>query len=136
MDRVIDLTGQRFGRLLVLHRVKNVRPARACWHCRCDCGNEINTLSWSLRSGETRSCGCLLREIARSIQPNVAASNIRHGHTRVGVISKEYEAWRHLTARYSDIPTRWLRFEAFLEDLGPRPKGARLEREGQSFRWS
>lgn len=136
MNRAIDLTGQRFGRLIALHRVENVKPARACWRCRCDRGKEINTLSWSLRGGETRSCGCLVREIARHTQPYAAAANLRHGHTRGGVISKEYEAWRHVTARYRHIPTRWRRFEAFLADVGPCPTGARLKREGLSFRWS
>jgi hypothetical protein len=136
MDRAIDLTGQRFGRLIALHRVENVKPARACWRCQCVCGTEIETLSWSLRSGETKSCGCLAREIARLTQRNAAAANIRHGHTRGGIISKEYEAWRHVTARYGDIPLRWQRFEAFLADVGPRPSRARLKREGLSFRWT
>lgn len=34
----------------------------ACWHCRCDCGNEIDVPTRYLKSGNTRSCGCLNRE--------------------------------------------------------------------------
>lgn len=58
MNRVIDLTGQRFGRLEVLGRAPN--PAgmkRAWWLVRCECGTVRPMRSWSLRDGNT-SCGC------------------------------------------------------------------------------
>lgn len=63
MGRIKDLTGQRFGRLVVVElapfRSKN---SRAIWRCSCDCGNTIYTLSSSLVSGNTKSCGCLSKE--------------------------------------------------------------------------
>lgn len=60
-----DLTGRRFGRLVVLQQIP--RPeyyADSCtwWLCRCDCGAEVKVRSMSLNSGNTRSCGCLMRE--------------------------------------------------------------------------
>ena len=61
-----DLTGHRFGRLLVLSLVNDVAgeniPTR--WLCRCDCGREVVVRGYNLKSGQTRSCGCLQREMA------------------------------------------------------------------------
>ena len=66
---VKDIAGQRFGRLTVL-RLATVdeRPAvlnaGAYWVCRCDCGRETVARGYALRKGQTRSCGCLQRELA------------------------------------------------------------------------
>lgn len=58
--RLVDLTGQRFGRLVVLSRVVGVTQDRyAVWHCRCDCGNFCDVSSGRLVHGITSSCGCL-----------------------------------------------------------------------------
>jgi len=74
---LIDLTGQRFGRLTVLERAENYKQyldcgwytTKATWLCRCDCGTECIVIGANLRRGSTRSCGCLrsekLRERAR-----------------------------------------------------------------------
>lgn len=66
---IIDLAGQRFGRLTVLYRVDNtITPngkSRVTWHCKCDCGNECDVLGNYLRIGDTKSCGCLSSLIDR-----------------------------------------------------------------------
>ena len=54
----IDLTGQRFGKLLVLKYTKTEKNV-AYWLCQCDCGNQIEISSHSLVTGNTQSCGCL-----------------------------------------------------------------------------
>ncbi len=63
----VNLTGMRFGRLLVL-RFSGITsrrsPKRAYW-CRCDCGTEKNIRGCSLTSGGTKSCGCLRQESSR-----------------------------------------------------------------------
>lgn len=53
-----DLTGQRFGRLTVMHRAEN-RGGRVFWHCLCDCGNEKDIPASTIKDGRSRSCGCL-----------------------------------------------------------------------------
>ena len=55
-----DLTGQKFGRLTVLSRAPN-KNKRTMWHCKCDCegGSEIDVEAYNLKSGHTKSCGCL-----------------------------------------------------------------------------
>ncbi len=58
-----DLTGQRFGRLTALYHVARSDRARGSyWHCRCDCGSELDVHTESLLRGLTRSCGCWNRD--------------------------------------------------------------------------
>lgn len=64
MPALIDRTGERYGRLLVTGRGQNVgRTKQAAWDCRCDCGTVVTVLGDNLRTGNSRSCGCLHREI-------------------------------------------------------------------------
>jgi hypothetical protein len=56
--RLVDLTGQKFGYLLVLNRAENKIRGRPRWLCRCDCGNAKCIDAGNLRSGASRSCGC------------------------------------------------------------------------------
>lgn len=57
----LDLTGQRFGRWLVLGPAENIGKYRA-WHCQCDCGNRKIIRGNSLIKGLSRSCGCFRKE--------------------------------------------------------------------------
>src|SRR5438128_3392534 len=61
--QLYDLTGQRFGRLMVLHRIPSVRGTHTWWECRCDCGTLTQVASDKLTSENTRSCGCLQSEV-------------------------------------------------------------------------
>lgn len=54
-----DLTNQRFGKLTVMYDTKVRKQGNIVWHCKCDCGNEIDVRGKSLIGGETQSCGCL-----------------------------------------------------------------------------
>lgn len=54
----LDLTGQRYGRLVVLRPAENI-GGRTAWLCRCDCGREKVVKTSRLRSGHTSSCGCM-----------------------------------------------------------------------------
>lgn len=56
--RLCDLTGQRFGKLLVTGREGATPSGYALWRCRCDCGNEIVVESRRLRRGSIKDCGC------------------------------------------------------------------------------
>ena len=54
----IDLTGQRFGKLVALFPIYNENGGHTLWHCKCDCGNTCNIDMGNLRSGKSQSCGC------------------------------------------------------------------------------
>ena len=58
MPKLIDLTGKKFNKLLVLERAENIGK-KVAWRCLCDCGNETIVEGYSLKSGQTKSCGCL-----------------------------------------------------------------------------
>lgn len=60
MSKLIDLSGQRFGRLTVLERSheSKCKNRQAKWKCLCDCGNITYSGGYELRSGSTISCGC------------------------------------------------------------------------------
>lgn len=60
MNKVLDLTGQKYGQLTVLERAEN-RNGRVHFKCICDCGNICVIMSKHLISGHTKSCGCLSR---------------------------------------------------------------------------
>ena len=60
--KVIDLTGQRFGRLTVAGISQQRLSGELSWDCLCDCGNKVVVRGSSLRNGRTRSCGCLKRK--------------------------------------------------------------------------
>jgi hypothetical protein len=127
-----DLTGQRFGRLLVLREAPRLgqRGSREYWRrrwvCRCDCGTEWITTMDNLHAGDTASCGCWKRE---------DLGNRRRTHGRT--YSTEYHVWASMKQRctnphaehYEDyggrgitICAEWLdSFEKFLADMGPRP---------------
>lgn len=58
--RRIDLTNQRFGKLVALYPIPTKKgDKQPYWHCRCDCGNEKDIQANALRSGSTKSCGCI-----------------------------------------------------------------------------
>lgn len=59
---VVDITGQRFGRLLVLSHEGKSASGKHMWLCRCDCGTVKSFVGMNLRRGDTNSCGCLHRE--------------------------------------------------------------------------
>lgn len=59
MRRSEDLTGMQFGELTVLRRAPNDKYSRICRVCRCSSGNECTVQSSALKSGHTKSCGCL-----------------------------------------------------------------------------
>ncbi len=131
-----DRTGQRFGRLTVVReaeRPANGHPSKIYWQCQCDCGNVIIMDVDSLRSGNTKSCGCYRKEVLST--GHVYAT--KHGMTH----TPEYRAWRGMRDRCHNpankdyagwggrgitVCERWrASFIAFYNDMGPRPSSSR-----------
>jgi len=61
-----DLTGQKFGKLTVLEEAPK-KQNRIQWKCLCDCGNNTIVFAHSIKSGKTKSCGCLRTEIGTNL---------------------------------------------------------------------
>lgn len=88
MSRLIDLTGQRFGRLVAIKQVGKNKSGYQLWLCRCDCGGESVVNYHNLKNNHTKSCGCLRRE--RTIEANTT-----HGLRK----TRLYRTWRHMRER-------------------------------------
>lgn len=76
-----DLTGCKFGRWTVLefsHFYESVNSGKKpMWKCRCDCGNEKIIRESSLKNGDSKSCGCLLKEISSNLHSTHHGTNTR-----------------------------------------------------------
>ena len=78
MPKFIDLTGQKYGRLTIIDRAPNTSQGTT-WNCICDCGKQVQVSTRSLRSGNTKSCGCLHKEmVSQQFSKNIA--NQRFGN--------------------------------------------------------
>ena len=86
-----DVAGQRFGRLVAIERV-GARNYMSIWHCVCDCGNEANVAIDKLKSGRTKSCGCLRADRAEE-------THLKHGHKRKKETDRLYPVWRAMKQR-------------------------------------
>lgn len=80
MCRGEDITGKRFGRLVVLGISEEKNGNRRLWKCRCDCGNIINVSIDKLNSGKTISCGCRTKEIRKNFGNMVRSTTISADH--------------------------------------------------------
>ncbi len=98
MPAFIDLTGEKYGRLVVKEYV-GIISGRTHWFCMCDCGNEIVTSSNSLRRGRTKSCGCLRKECAASHAKMAGAARgmqmLKHGQCG----TRLYNVWKSMHQR-------------------------------------
>lgn len=88
MGKFIDIAGERFGRLVAVHRLDGMRNKRVVYLCQCDCGQKVEVRAESLRSGHTQSCGCKHRDI-------VAARGTKHGHC----YTRLYRIWGSMVQR-------------------------------------
>ena len=77
MSNFKDLTGQKFGRLTVLSRLKDDKRKEALWLCKCDCGKLVKVYSYTLRIGRTKSCGCWKRDNSKKMFSTHKLSNTR-----------------------------------------------------------
>ena len=89
--RYIDLTGQRFGHLVILERAENGKGGMTRFLCRCDCGNQKIIMSKHLKSGAIDNCGCMREERMRDTKK----SNGAH----MGCKTRLYRIWCSMKGR-------------------------------------
>lgn len=110
--RAIDITGMRFGRLLVQAKTDGNK-----WRCVCECGNTIITAKANLLSGDTRSCGCLQREIVRGKAQTHGMTGTRLYNIWRGMHDrcrrKRNHAYKNYGGRGISVCDEWADFSVF-----------------------
>lgn len=89
-----DLAGQKFGRLTATYPTQERSGHNVIWACGCDCGNLTAVAGDSLLSGNTKSCGCLWREVRAKTKPR-----LRHGEAANGKQTRLYRIWAGMKGR-------------------------------------
>jgi len=119
----IDLTNQKFGRLTVLEQDFSglVCAYQACWICDCECGEQIIVRSQALRSGNTKSCGCLAHEIKKTVNIIHGDSGSRLFKIWIGIkqrcLNSKNKHYKYYGGRGITICERWLDYVNFKEDM-------------------
>ena len=148
MTKMIDLTQQRFGRLVALYPSPLRCGTAVVWACLCDCGLKVYISGYSLRRGASKSCGCLKKEV-------ISKQMTKHGYAQN---SLTYGVWKAMIRRCNNpkikgfkywggqgvrVCKRWKDFKNFLKDMGEKPKGLTLDRinpdgnyEPSNCRWA
>lgn len=128
----VDLTGRRFGRLVVLRNDGRNKWGRSQWLCACDCG-VVKTISGNqLQSGNSVSCGCYQRDTAGARWKTHGQSGSRAYGIWTNMVKRcenvRCAAYRDYGGRGIKVCERWRSFEYFLADMGHPPDGMTLER--------
>ena len=129
MSKVKDISGSRYGMLVVKVFHGKDKSGTALWVCVCDCGTEKVIRGNALKSGRSKSCGCMI--------------GAKHGHRRTSKTSPEYATWVSMMSRCNNINDpyfylyggagikvceKWGAFESFYKDMGERPAGKTIDR--------
>lgn len=127
--KLLDISGQRFGRLVALEFLG--KPHAFKWSCKCDCGQIHATTGFKLRSGAVKSCGCLDQERLLERNTTHGLSHTKEYHIYLGMLRRcagDGEHAHYYTERGITVCDVWTSgdghlsgFECFLLDMGPRP---------------
>ena len=134
--RAVDITGQTFHYLTAVRPSGSAKGVGVVWECLCKCGKTTNATAKNLRSGNTKSCGCLNSE--RVIARNKAGATHGMTGTPTWVVwdnmiqrctNPNHKSYKEYGARGITICPAWRNeFATFHKDMGPRPAGMSIDR--------
>lgn len=127
-----NIKGNKYSRLLVISENEVRKDNKVQWNCVCDCGKKLVVCGKALRTGNTKSCGCLQKEKAsvsiKNFLQNNECPNIIHGMARTRI----YNTWKNMNRRCKKkgsahyklyggrgikVCEEWNSFEKFYEDM-------------------
>lgn len=153
-----DLHGKVFGRLTVWSKATSGKGGASRWDCLCVCGTFTTAYATSLIYGNTKSCGCLAKEMASvritSLTPEQRLGRLTHGASRRGALTPTFKIWLGISKRcyqktdknYPDYGGRGIRvckrwrgptgYANFLADMGEKPDGMSIDRKNNDLGYS
>jgi hypothetical protein len=151
MTKLIDIIGKKFGKWIVTIRVANKYGTRTRYLCECECGTKREVEGSSLRTGSSKSCGCVSTE-------RISKLRLTHGKTKTDIFviwqgikdrcyNEKGNHWNSHGKRGIKVYEEWIhsfeKFELYIKTLGIRPEGYTLDRinndgdyEPHNLRWA
>jgi len=139
--RLVDFTGKRFGKLIVISRFYHEKKTTK-WNCICDCGNLKIINAYSLSKGITKSCGCLISEIAKKQETTHGLSKTPEYKIYMTIKQRCYneksKSYKYYGGRGIKMSDSWKNsFEIFYKDIGKRPStNHSIERKDNNMNYS
>lgn len=129
------IIGNKYNRLTAIEPTNQRIDGKIVWRYLCECGKEHVTAGRDVARGNTKSCGCLQKEMSLK-------RSTTHGAKRNGKTLRSYSIWCGMKTRcksgyekshrYFDrgiiVCDRWLSYENFIQDMGEPPEGTSLDR--------
>ena len=117
--RVVELSGKKCGRLTVIGRSSTGSDGQALWRCECECGNTTNVAGGHLRSGHTRSCGCLEKEVKSAVHKKHGKRNTRLYRIWANMKGRCFTPTNKLYKWYGgkgvSVCSEWMDFQVFYD---------------------
>jgi hypothetical protein len=142
----LDLSNQKFGRLKAIEITSKRRNNKVVWKCICNCKNKsiVYITSGDLRSGHTKSCGCLHKELLIKAKTTHGKSKTAEYICRKDMLARCYntkhKAYKNYGKRGITVCKRWRNaktgLQNFINDMGKRPTGKTLERINNNIKYT
>jgi len=124
MGKVMELAGQRFGRLTA-RKIVGLDRGYKVWICDCDCGGITEARSSSLTTGNVRSCGCMTKKHGMTNHPTYKVWL----QLRAKCLRPTSTMFKNYGAKGIRLCNKWLDFNKFYADVGDRPKNKVFDRK-------
>jgi hypothetical protein len=117
----VTLNNKVFSKLKVISEIEKREKGRIMWKCKCECGNQIVVDGGNLKSGKTKSCGCLRKKVTGDRKRKHGQTNTRFykilEHIKSRCNNKKSHNYKYYGGRGIKVCNRWQKFENFSDDM-------------------